>query len=64
MSAAPAPPAALFSRLPTKRVLTLNIDVPEAWLVEVTQVRTGKRRRARVSVGRSCCVLDSAGKPQ
>mmetsp|Transcript_15299 Transcript_15299/g.41363 ORF Transcript_15299/g.41363 Transcript_15299/m.41363 type:complete len:1550 (+) Transcript_15299:445-5094(+) len=34
---APGPPIAFFQRLPTKRVLTLNMDVPEAWLVEATQ---------------------------
>jgi len=34
----PGAPMALFERLPTKRVLTLNMDVPEAWLVEATQV--------------------------
>lgn len=36
--APPGPPAAYFSRLPRKRVLTLNVDVPEAWLVEAVQV--------------------------
>ena len=31
---APAPPAATFSGLPPTRVLTLNLDAPEAWLAE------------------------------
>lgn len=31
----PSPPRAWFPRLPDRRVLTLNIAVPEAWLVEV-----------------------------
>jgi hypothetical protein len=35
---APKPPAATLPRLPRKRVLTLNMDVPEAWLVEAVQV--------------------------
>ncbi|GLI71786.1 hypothetical protein VaNZ11_017131 [Volvox africanus] len=30
----PGPPTAYFSRLPVRRVLTLNLDAPEAWLVE------------------------------
>ena len=30
-------PAARFSGLPSKKVLTLNMDVPEAWLVEPVQ---------------------------
>jgi UDP-glucose:glycoprotein glucosyltransferase len=30
----PGAPAAVFSGLPSKRILTLNMDVPEAWLVE------------------------------
>lgn len=30
-------PAANFSGLPARKVLTLNMDVPEAWLVEPTQ---------------------------
>ncbi|KAF5843740.1 hypothetical protein DUNSADRAFT_8256 [Dunaliella salina] len=34
---APGPPIAYFQRLPTKKVLTMNMDVPEAWLVEATQ---------------------------
>ncbi|KAJ9506734.1 hypothetical protein QJQ45_009422, partial [Haematococcus lacustris] len=33
----PGPPQALFQRLPHKRVLTLNMDVPEPWLVEAVQ---------------------------
>ncbi|GFR53073.1 hypothetical protein Agub_g15772, partial [Astrephomene gubernaculifera] len=32
-SSPPGPPSASFSRLPSRRVLTLNLDVPEAWLV-------------------------------
>jgi len=35
---APSPPLAHFARLPTKRVLTLNMDVPERWLVEAIEV--------------------------
>lgn len=31
----PSPPAAHFTRLPQKRVLTLNMDVPEPWLVRI-----------------------------
>ena len=31
----PQAPKAWFPRLPSRRVLTLNIAVPEAWLVEV-----------------------------
>lgn len=30
----PGPPAAVFSGLPARKILTLNMDVPEAWLVE------------------------------
>eukprot|EP00798_Chlamydomonas_sp_ICE-L_P006278 gene6278-2909_t len=30
-------PKAHFTRLPSKRVLTMNMDVPEPWLVEVVQ---------------------------
>lgn len=30
----PAPPVALFQGLPSTKVLTLHMDVPEAWLVE------------------------------
>jgi len=33
----PKRPDVTLSRLPTKRVLTVNMDVPEAWLVELTQ---------------------------
>ncbi|EFJ45735.1 hypothetical protein VOLCADRAFT_105823 [Volvox carteri f. nagariensis] len=33
-SGPPGPPTAYFSRLPARRVLTLNLDAPEAWLVE------------------------------
>lgn len=40
---APGTPTALFSRLPRKRVLTMNMDVPEAWLVEATQVSLSQR---------------------
>jgi len=36
-AAAPSTPTATFNRLPAKRVLTLNLDVPEAWLVEPAQ---------------------------
>ena len=32
--ALPGRPAAAFSGLPSGRILTLNMDVPEAWLVE------------------------------
>ena len=35
----PGAPLAMLSRLPQKRVLTVNMDVPEPWLVEPTQVR-------------------------
>ena len=37
-SVQPKQPEAYFHRLPSKRILTLNMDVPEAWLVEATQV--------------------------
>jgi len=30
----PGPPSADFSGLPSTKVLTLHMDVPEAWLVE------------------------------
>ena len=30
----PAAPTATFSSLPAEKILTLNMDVPEAWLVE------------------------------
>ena len=30
-----APPAARFGALPQRRVLTMNVDVPEPWLTEV-----------------------------
>jgi UDP-glucose:glycoprotein glucosyltransferase len=30
----PGPPVAAFSGLPSTKILTLNMDVPEAWLVE------------------------------
>jgi hypothetical protein len=36
--APPGPPSATFLALPKKRVLTLNLDVPEPWLVEPVQV--------------------------
>ncbi|MEW5302056.1 MAG: hypothetical protein WDW36_004866 [Sanguina aurantia] len=32
--AVPLPPTATFPRLPSRRVLTINMDVPEPWLVE------------------------------
>lgn len=35
----PALPAAAFSDLPARKILTLNMDVPEPWLVEPTQAR-------------------------
>lgn len=34
----PELPAASFSDLPARKVLTLNMDVPEPWLVEPVQV--------------------------
>lgn len=37
-SVQPGPPTATFHRLPRKRVLTLNVDVPESWLVEAVEV--------------------------
>ena len=40
-SSPPGAPLAMLSRLPQKRVLTINMDVPEPWLVEPTQVETG-----------------------
>ena len=43
-SSLPGSPLALLSRLPQKRVLTINMDVPEPWLVEPTQVHTMIRR--------------------
>ncbi|KAI8470132.1 MAG: hypothetical protein J3K34DRAFT_469371 [Monoraphidium minutum] len=33
----PGAPSVYFSRLPPKRVMTLNLEVPEAWLVEATK---------------------------
>jgi hypothetical protein len=39
----PGSPAATFKSLPRKRVLTLNADVPEPWLVEAVEVRGGHR---------------------
>ena len=30
----PGPPAAAFTGLPADKVLTLNMDEPESWLVE------------------------------
>lgn len=30
----PSSPVAYLPHLPTKRVLTVNMDVPEAWLLE------------------------------
>ena len=33
----PGPPSAYFPRLPQKRVLTLQLDVPNSWLVEPVQ---------------------------
>ena len=35
----PGPPVARISRLPTSRVLTLNMDEPEPWLVEAVKVK-------------------------
>ena len=37
-TALPGPPVASLSRLPQKRVLTINMDVPEPWLIEPVQV--------------------------
>ncbi len=33
----PGAPSVYFPRLPPKRVLTLNLEVPESWLVEATK---------------------------
>lgn len=33
----PTPPAARFAALPAHKVLTLNMDVPEPWLVEAVK---------------------------
>lgn len=33
-AAQPGDPRAYFARLPSRRVLTLNLDVPETWLLE------------------------------
>ena len=33
----PGAPSAYFPRLPPRRVLTVNLEVPEAWLVEATR---------------------------
>ena len=40
------PPAASFASLPGRQVLTLNMDVPESWLVEAVdaEVRRGSGR--------------------
>lgn len=35
----PGLPAASFADLPARKVLTLNMDVPEPWLVEPVQAR-------------------------
>lgn len=35
----PALPVAAFADLPARKVLTLNMDVPEPWLVEPVQAR-------------------------
>lgn len=35
----PTLPAAAFADLPARKILTLNMDVPEPWLVEPTQAR-------------------------
>jgi len=43
----PAPPTAAFADLPARKVLTLNMDVPEPWLVEPVQARACLRARAR-----------------
>ena len=43
----PGLPAASFSDLPARKVLTLNMDVPEPWLVEPVQVcRLASRTRS------------------
>jgi hypothetical protein len=34
---APLPPEASFTSLPGRQVLTLNMDVPESWLVEAVE---------------------------
>ena len=45
----PAPPKAAFADLPARKVLTLNMDVPEPWLVEPVQARACMRARAPFS---------------
>lgn len=37
LAGVPQAPAALFEALPGRQVLTLNMDVPEAWLVEAVE---------------------------
>ena len=36
---APLPPVAHFASLPGRQVLTLNMDVPESWLVEAVEAQ-------------------------
>ena len=38
-SSLPSPPIASLSQLPLKKVLTVNMDVPEPWLVEPQKVK-------------------------
>ncbi len=46
---APLPPEAAFVSLPGQQVLTLNMDVPEAWLVEAVEAEVCNRQYSAAS---------------
>lgn len=46
---APLPPEAAFMSLPGRQVLTLNMDVPEAWLVEAVEAEVCDRAYSAAS---------------
>ena len=43
----PLPPEASFASLPGRKVLTLNMDVPESWLVEAVEAEVRCRSQLR-----------------
>ena len=50
-SSAPLPPAATFASLPGRQVLTLNMDVPESWLVEAVDAEVRCRFQTVITSG-------------
>lgn len=58
----PVPARVWFPRLPSRRVLTLNIAVPEAWLVEVRACARPSAKPPLAAAARRRCGTDQQTK--